>query len=683
MASVFSGGAGLKKLFQSTIDRYVFLTALVVKLICAGLFGSHYLRDMFIPFVQYFVSSGFSNPWNEFLQRGVTDAFPYSTTMLFALAAPQVVLKTLFGGFENVPAFLTLLSMRLPLLLADAAIFAVLCRWAGSAKRLVLWLYWCSPIVFFITYIYGHFDVLPTALLIASIYFAIGQRSAVSGLFMGAAILAKFHVAAATPLVVFYLWKNLPSNRRTIGPLLFAFSCTAAVALLGGPVFSSAGYQALVLGAKESSWVMQAAFPMANDMRLLICPAVLAGLLLHFLSYHRVTRDVLIMYTGLLYTALIVLVTPQPGWALWCVPFLYYFLIRHDAARYVPFWVYTFAYLVYFSYFSKGTALTPVEGMDTARMLVFTVMQTSLALVALWVYRIGIRSYAQYKTYRPHVVIGIAGDSAAGKHTLADTLTSVTGEGQTVRLHGDDYHRWPREHEAWQSVTHLDPRSNYFQEPVKHLKDLKNGQSVTVAHYDHASGSFSAPEALSSNRFITFEGLHPFVFQGMRDIFDIKIFLDTDENLRRSWKLKRDTEKRGHAKEKVLAEIDRREEDARKYVRPQSAFADWTIQYGMPNGSDNLTVRHEVSSDVVEIEGIMDALSQESGWKGTWYMAPDLRRQVIEMEGPLSAEAVERAAHRVFPDLLELIKSKPAWKSGLDGLSQLLFIAVLNTALKK
>src|SRR5258708_29956083 len=109
--------------------------------------------------------------------------------------------------------------------------------------------------------------------------------------------------------------------------------------------------------------------------------------------------------------------------------------------------------------------------------------------------------------------VGSGGDSASGKHPLAELLTGVLGPRNTVRLHGDDYHRWPREHPAWKEQTHLDPRSNYFRQPVDHILELKRGSTVMKSSYDHKHGQFSDPAAVSSNRFVVFEGLHPFVFQ--------------------------------------------------------------------------------------------------------------------------------------------------------------------------
>ena len=303
-------------------------------------------------------------------------------------------------------------------------------------------------------------------------------------------------------------------------------------------------------------------------------------------------------------------------------------------------------------------------------------------------YRVGVKSYVRYKTGYKTRAIGIGGDSASGKHTLADTLTAVLGTGNTVRLHGDDYHRWPREHPAWKSQTHLDPRSNYFRQPVDHILELKSGSSVKKSSYDHALGQFTDPTAVNSNRFVLFEGLHPFVFQRMRDIFDIKIFVMAEEPLRRFWKIRRDTRDRGHPAAEVLAEIERREQDSLQFIQPQEQFADWVMENVM-SGEGNpesfegkpdaswLKVRHRLSSQVVEIEDLTEELTTIKSLTCSWSMEPNLRRQVLEVQGEISAQAVEDIARRLFPELSEMAGIHPTWLPDAKGIQQLIFLCLL------
>jgi phosphoribulokinase len=83
------------------------------------------------------------------------------------------------------------------------------------------------------------------------------------------------------------------------------------------------------------------------------------------------------------------------------------------------------------------------------------------------------------------------------------------------------------------------------------------------------------------------EGLLGFHTQVMRQFYDVKVFLDPPEELRRTWKIKRDTTKRGYTPEQVVAELERREADSRDFIRPQRQFADIVVRfYPDGNGSD-------------------------------------------------------------------------------------------------
>ena len=129
------------------LDR-VFLAVALIKLVSGAFLYSHYLRDLFIPFVSFFVDSGFSDPWTEFMHRGIFDAFSAFVHHAGGARHPAVVGSWLFHGSANIPWALQLFLTRLPIFMADACIYVVLCRWFETKWRYVLFLYWCSPFYF-------------------------------------------------------------------------------------------------------------------------------------------------------------------------------------------------------------------------------------------------------------------------------------------------------------------------------------------------------------------------------------------------------------------------------------------------------------------------------------------------------------------------------------------------------
>ena len=80
-------------------------------------------------------------------------------------------------------------------------------------------------------------------------------------------------------------------------------------------------------------------------------------------------------------------------------------------------------------------------------------------------------------------------------------------------------------------------------------------------------------------RFVIVEGLLPLHTKLARACFDATVYLDPPEDIRRAWKVRRDTAERGYTAEQVLAELERREPESAAFIRPQRAFADIVIRF--------------------------------------------------------------------------------------------------------
>src|SRR5262249_25627910 len=149
---------------------------LVLKVMMGSFLASHYLRDLFIPFVNYFVESGFSNPWQYFGSINHWDSFPYPPAMLFPFALARAVFHPLLPAGIWTVSMGHFLVMRLPLLFADLTILGLLLKWFPSRSSRVLWLYWASPLAIYISYWHGQLDIIPTALFLVSVYLICEQR---------------------------------------------------------------------------------------------------------------------------------------------------------------------------------------------------------------------------------------------------------------------------------------------------------------------------------------------------------------------------------------------------------------------------------------------------------------------------------------------------------------------------
>jgi phosphoribulokinase len=177
------------------------------------------------------------------------------------------------------------------------------------------------------------------------------------------------------------------------------------------------------------------------------------------------------------------------------------------------------------------------------------------------------------------VILAVAGDSAAGKTTLARGVAEVLGPERVTRICTDDYHRYDREARARLGITPLHPDCNYLDIVEQHLRLLANGEPILKPVYDHRTGTFAPPVYVEPREFVLVEGLLPLCTGAMRRAIDVKVFLDPEEELRRAWKLRRDCTERGYEPDQVLGELERREPDAAAFIRPQSAHADIVVRF--------------------------------------------------------------------------------------------------------
>jgi phosphoribulokinase len=182
------------------------------------------------------------------------------------------------------------------------------------------------------------------------------------------------------------------------------------------------------------------------------------------------------------------------------------------------------------------------------------------------------------------IVLGLVGDSGAGKTTLTRGLVRVLGDEHVTHISADDYHRFDRLQRAELGITPLHPDANHLDILTQHLTHLRRGEPVLKPVYDHVNGAFGPPVYLRPARFLIAEGLLNFHTETLRSAHEIRVFLAPPEALRRSWKVKRDCTRRGYTTSEALAELDRRQEDARGYIQPQRDHADIVVAFRPDRG---------------------------------------------------------------------------------------------------
>lgn len=169
--------------------------------------------------------------------------------------------------------------------------------------------------------------------------------------------------------------------------------------------------------------------------------------------------------------------------------------------------------------------------------------------------------------------IAITGDSGSGKTTISNILKELFNN--SFVLECDRYHKWERGNDNWKLLTHLNPDANYITKMEQDIFNLKIGNNIYQVDYNHSTGKFTDVELIESNDNIIVCGLHSLYLPD--SIINLKIYMDTDKNLRIPWKIKRDVIKRGYSIEKIVNQILLREEDFLKFIYPQKFNADIVI----------------------------------------------------------------------------------------------------------
>ncbi|KOP25007.1 phosphoribulokinase [Hapalosiphon sp. MRB220] len=190
------------------------------------------------------------------------------------------------------------------------------------------------------------------------------------------------------------------------------------------------------------------------------------------------------------------------------------------------------------------------------------------------------------------IILGIVGDSAAGKTTLTKGIAQVLGPENVTVICTDDYHKYDRKQRAEINITALHTDCNHLDIMQQHLSLLRTGQPILKPVYSHKTGTFEAPVYIKPNKFVIVEGLLGYSTRAARDCYDVKVYLAPPEPLRAGWKVKRDTQKRGYTEEQVLAELEKREPDSEQFIRPQRQWSDIVVSFYPPSDDINNTNGH-------------------------------------------------------------------------------------------
>lgn len=204
------------------------------------------------------------------------------------------------------------------------------------------------------------------------------------------------------------------------------------------------------------------------------------------------------------------------------------------------------------------------------------------------------------------IIIGISGASASGKSLLANTIVSELGSDQVVVISEDSYYKdhsnLPFEERARINYDHPDSIDHDLLKT--HLSELQQGNRVEVPIYNHSLHlREKETRTIGKHAIIVLEGILLFVEQDLRELMDIRIFMETSLDICLIRRLKRDIKERHRSLDSVLKQY---EETVRpmylQFIDPSKRYADLIV----PRGGGNRIAIDMIKAKMRELLGDLE-----------------------------------------------------------------------------
>jgi uridine kinase len=505
----------------------------------------------------------------------------------------------------------------------------------------------------------------------------------------------------ALPIMFIYLIRN-KSTHSVFGRFVVVF--TVGTAVFGIPFLASSAAVEMLLSNPEMAKVYNLEVSVGQNVKIYVLPMLYLLALYVAWNMRRISFELLLVLLGTTFFLVLLLTPASPGWFLWMLPLLLIYQSSHDQLA-TPL-IIGFSLLYVVSNFSMtplptfldGNAVqiavgyfSDLIGTQGQALLYTSLLAFGIALVSrIWQRTVHNNDYFQIS--RKPVLIGISGDSGTGKSTLVESLAGLFGKHSVACLSGANYRLWDRHKPMWQVMTHLHPRANDLERFAQDVMALASGKSIVTRPYDQAIGRQLKPEIQHSGDFILVNSLHSLYLPLLRDKYDLSIFLQMDENLRRFLKIEKDVHQLGYSSESVIKTLERYESDANAFVRPQADRADLVISLQpihprmVEEAEAKSSIRFKLVVRVrhgVYEESLRRVLIGVCGLHVDTVLDGDSSDVTMTIDGECSADDIAMAAQVLFPDMLRLLDQTPKWQDGTLGLVQLVVLSQLTQALQK
>jgi len=662
------------------------------------------VEQWYAPFLDNSIQIFSIDPWGAWLsQGGAAIAFPYGYAMWLFLLPAAMLCKLL-----SIPLAY---GYGLSLICADFGLLLILRKFFNTKDWILLSIYWLSPISLIASYCLGYNDIIPIFLLMSAVYFLKYHRLLMSGVLLIAAISAKLSMILSLPFFLIYLFNNR-NLRQILSQYLLGLAIGAIILCLPF-LFSSAGLS-MVASNPEVEKIYQLSISLVRNTSVYLVP--LAYLLMVYVAWRvkRMNFELFNTITGITFLLVVLLTPASLGWFIWLLPLLVGYQVSGDRPAIYLTSLFSTLYVLSAILFVGMQQLSPqidllvpvlglqsiISGIQLKNLRLASLAHTALVatgiILTVRIWRETVIRNDFFRLSRKPFVIGVAGDSGSGKDTFSNAIADLFGSHSVAAISGDDYHLWDRHQPMWQVMTHINPSANDLESFAKNLVSLTDGRSVQASRYDHDTGKMSKQFTVRSNDIIIASGLHALYLPILRECYDLKIYLDIDEDLRAYFKIQRDVNQRGYARERVLEALEKRKPDSEKFIKPQATYADLIFGLCPLHPSALFNIGGNVTNAlpprlklVVRSRHGFNELSLRRILIGVCGLHVDMSTNndgsevELSIDGEASAQDIEMAAQLVCPQIFEFLDLKPQWQNGTLGLMQLITLSHINQALTR
>jgi uridine kinase len=313
----------------------------------------------------------------------------------------------------------------------------------------------------------------------------------------------------------------------------------------------------------------------------------------------------------------------------------------------------------------------------------FTSLIAYSTFLAIRLIRNGVVTGDLYKFSTSPISLAIAGDSGVGKDTFADSIATAFGKDYTHVICGDDYHRFERGDDAWNSTTHLNPRMNNLVTWQIHLQNALARVPYKFQSYDHNTGKFIVGNVSDSKDLVISQGLHALYPELIKQV-DMSVYMEMDEDLRVQYKIERDSKTRLQNEELVRTKIEKIYLDFQRYVAPQKFSSDYIVkQWSTEPVSfkpNMIEIQSEKHLDVIRLLATR-CIEYSSDLGMRW--EDDYSGKVVLNTNNFKKEHVSQILNKELEAFSQMFPNPPSFDDGSLGVFQVLVFLHLDSLRKE